>query len=225
MFARAADAAAFQKAGDRMSINLSRSADDLSKTVRDFGAFGTTVVEAGHRLAGYVGRVLGTTPEDAAGLVFGDPLRFVRTEIASQYDDLLTSLLGERGVDDPQPVAPALAIPLLRAAYDENRPELQEFWARLLAAAVDPTRAPLVRQSFIVAVAQLDPLDARVAGVDDQFQRARHRQSGRSRGQGPQRESGGNPNLSRQPDEGRLHKPRRQARPTPRSRAVPVACC
>jgi hypothetical protein len=57
-------------------------------------------------------------------------------------------------------VSPSLAIPLLRAAYDESRPELQELWAQLIAAAMDPQRANKVRRSFIDTVRRLDPLDA-----------------------------------------------------------------
>ena len=145
-----------------MTDTLLPASDERTKSMREASAFGTTIVEAGHKLAGYVGRVLGTVPDDAVGLVIGDPLRFVRTVIAAQYDDLLTELLAERGVTEPQPVTPALALPLLRAAYDESRPELQDLWARLLAAAMDPARSASVRQSFIDAISQLDPLDARV---------------------------------------------------------------
>ena len=145
-----------------MTDTLIPASNEQAKPVQDLSAFGMTIVEAGHQLAGYVGRVLGTVPEDTVGLVFGDSLRFVRAMVASQYDKLLTKLLAERGVKHPQPVTPALAIPLLRAAYNESRPELQDLWARLLAAAMDPSRDGNVRQSFIVAISQLDPLDARV---------------------------------------------------------------
>ncbi|HXP76032.1 MAG TPA: Abi-alpha family protein [Stellaceae bacterium] len=145
-----------------MTDNLIRASEERAKSAQDRSTFGMTIVEAGHKLAGYVGRVLGTVPEDAAGLVIGDPLCFVRSAIASQYDNLLTKLLAERGVREPEPVTPALAIPLLRAAYDESRPELQDLWGRLLAAAMDPSRAGNVRQSFIDAIRQLDPLDARL---------------------------------------------------------------
>lgn len=125
-------------------------------------ALGMTVIEAGETLAHYVGRVLGTGPEDAVGLVIGDPFRYVRTAIALQYDKRLTGLLAERGVRESQPVTPAVAIPLLRAAYNESRTDLQDLWARLLAAAMDPSRAASVRQSFIAAIRRLDPLDVRV---------------------------------------------------------------
>ena len=61
-----------------------------------------------------------------------------------------------------QPVSPSLAIPLLRGAYDEGRPELQELWGALIASAMDPTRAGRVRLSFVETLRRLDPLDALV---------------------------------------------------------------
>jgi hypothetical protein len=135
--------------------------DEQAKTVQKLTDFGITVVGETGQLARYVGRVLGTTPEDAVGLVIGDPLHFVRTAIALKYDEWITRLHRNRGVT-PEPVSPSLAIPLLRAAYDESRPELQELWAQLIAAAMDPHRANRVRRSFIDTVQRLDPLDARI---------------------------------------------------------------
>jgi hypothetical protein len=55
-----------------------------------------------------------------------------------------------------------LAIPILQAAADENREELLDLWARLLAAAMDPTRRDLIRQSFIQIVKAMDPFDVLV---------------------------------------------------------------
>jgi hypothetical protein len=135
--------------------------DEQAKAVQKLTDFGATVVGETGQLARYVGRVLGTTPEDAVGLVIGDPLHFVRTAIALKYDEWITRLHRDRGVT-PEPVSPSLAIPLLRAAYDESRPELQELWAQLIAAAMDPQRANRVRRSFIDTVQRLDPLDALV---------------------------------------------------------------
>jgi hypothetical protein len=132
---------------------------DEAKAVQKLSDFGTTAVTETGNLARYVGRILGTAPADVVGLVLGDPLHFVRTVIADQYDRLLTKILRDRNVS-PQPVSPSLAIPLIRAAYDESRPELQEFWAQLMAAAMDPARGNRVRRSFIDTVQKFDPLDA-----------------------------------------------------------------
>jgi len=135
--------------------------DEQAKAVQKLADLGTTVVEETSQLARYMGRVLGTSPEDVVGLVIGDPLHFVRTAIAFKYDEWITRLHRNRGVT-PEPVSPSLAIPLLRAAYDESRPELQDLWAQLIAAAMDPQRANRVRRSFIDTVQRLDPLDALV---------------------------------------------------------------
>src|SRR6266567_4418792 len=67
-----------------------------------------------------------------------------------------------RGVKDPSPANLAVALPILHAAADESREELQELYARLLAAAMDPNRASQVRRSLVEFVRQLDPLDASV---------------------------------------------------------------
>jgi hypothetical protein len=134
---------------------------DEARAVQRLSDFGTTVVTEAGQLARYAGRILGTMPEDAVGLVIGDPLHFVRTAIAAKYDEWISQILRDRNVS-PEPVSPSLAIPLIRAAYDESRPELQALWARLIAAAMDPRRSKRVRRSFIDAVQRFDPLDVLV---------------------------------------------------------------
>jgi hypothetical protein len=140
--------------------NLLGITDEQAKAVKALAELGTTVVAEGGQLARYMGRVLGTAPEDAVGLVLGDPLHFVRTVIARTLDQLVSKIFEKRGVTDTQPVSPSLAIPLLRAAYDESRPELQQLWAELIVAAMDPKRSGRVRLSFIDTLKRFDPLDA-----------------------------------------------------------------
>jgi hypothetical protein len=136
--------------------------DEQAKAIGALSNFGVTIVTETSGLARYMGRVLGTAPHDAVGLVIGDPLHFVREAIAAQYDVLLDKILNRRNVKHTQPVTPSLAIPLFRGAYDEGRPELQELWAALMASAMDPTRAGRVRLSFIETLRRFDPLDALV---------------------------------------------------------------
>ena len=134
--------------------------DDQAKALQKLADFGTTAVEETGGLARYVGRILGTAPEDVVGIVLGDPLRFIRTIIAQKLDDKISTILRSRNVKIVEPVSPSLAIPLLRAAYDESREEIQEIWAKLLAAAMDPQRADRVRGEFVDAVKRLHPRDA-----------------------------------------------------------------
>jgi hypothetical protein len=151
--------------------NLLGITDAQAEAVKAVAGLGTTLVAEGGQLARYMGRVLGTAPEDAVGLVLGDPLHFVRTVIARALDQLVSKIFERRGVTDTQPVSPSVAIPLLRAAYDESRPELQQLWAELIAAAMDPKRSGRVRLSFIDTLKRFDPLDALVL-------RTRYTQSG-----------------------------------------------
>jgi hypothetical protein len=134
--------------------------DEQAKAIQSVATFGTTVVTESSKLVQYLGRVLGTVPHDTVGLVLGDPLGFVRTAIAAQYDVLLTKIFERRRVTQTEPVSPSLAIPLLRAAYDESRPELQALWASLIASAMDPKMSGRVRLSFIDTLKRFDPLDA-----------------------------------------------------------------
>lgn len=135
--------------------------DEQAKAVQKLAEFGTTVAEEMGQLSRFAGKVLGTIPEDITGIVFGEPLRYVRAIIAAKLEKRVDELHDARR-SAVQGVSPSLAIPLMRAACDEGRPELQDLWARLIAAAMDPTRSGRVRQSFIETLRRFDPLDARV---------------------------------------------------------------
>jgi hypothetical protein len=109
--------------GDMSRGSLTPITDSQADAIKAVAGLGQTVVEEGGQLARCIGRALGTTPHDAVGLVIGDPLHFIRTEWISE-------ILRDRNVQEPQPVSPSVAIPLLRAAYDESRPELQDLWGK-----------------------------------------------------------------------------------------------
>ncbi len=145
-----------------MSTDITGISDKKADAVKALAEFGATVVTEGSNLARYFGRIVGTVPEDLVGVALGDPLRFVRTAIAARYDEKLNEIFQRRGITATQPVSPSIAIPLVRAAYDEGRPELQELWAQLIAAAMDPKRSDRVRISFIETLRKFDPLDALV---------------------------------------------------------------
>jgi hypothetical protein len=108
----------------------------------------------------FLGRMFGAVPEDVVGLLGGDLLHHVRLRNCARLEQRTEEILCERGVSETVPLSPSVAIPLLEAAKNESREELQELWARLLAAAMDPNRDSRVRQSFVTTVKQLDPLDA-----------------------------------------------------------------
>src|SRR5207244_6619587 len=107
----------------------------------------------------FIAKALGGTPEDF--MYFGgDFLRVRRAENMARLLSKARARLTERGVEDPQPASLSVALPILRGAADEDRDELMDLWARLLANAMDP-RVNNVRYSFIEAVKAMDPQDAR----------------------------------------------------------------
>ena len=67
-----------------------------------------------------------------------------------------------RGAKVEKPASLSLVLPIAASAADESRDEMQDLWARLLAAAADPSRAKFFRLAFIEAAKKMDPLDAAV---------------------------------------------------------------
>jgi hypothetical protein len=113
-------------------------------------------------LGGYLKQTLGTVPEDIVGLLGGDWLKVRRAENLVCTVKKMRERLRARGVEPTEPPSLSLLLPILVAAAEESRDELQDMWARLLAAAADPSRAMAFRIAFIEAVKKMDPLDASV---------------------------------------------------------------
>lgn len=130
--------------------------------VKALAELGKSVVDAARDAGGYVSRVLGTLPEDLVGLAIGDHVRAARWENAQRLARGVKARLEARGVQQTEKLGPSMAAELLDAAADENREELSDLWARLLANALDPSRSSRVRRIYIDIIKQLEPIDALV---------------------------------------------------------------
>jgi Abortive infection alpha len=108
-------------------------------------------------LGGFIEKALGSVPEDLIGLLGGDWLWVRRAENMVRMMQRAKDRLEARGVEDPQPANLTVALPILRGAADESREELRDLWARLLANAMDPSRANRVRAAFVEVVKKLEP--------------------------------------------------------------------
>jgi hypothetical protein len=148
-----------------MATDITGIPDKKAEAAKALADLGTTIITEGSNLARYFGRILGTVPDDLIGVTIGEHLGFVRTVIAATYDRILTEKFKQRGITETAPVSPSIAIPLVRAAYDEGRPGLQELWATLIANAMDPKRSDRFRISFIDTLKKFDPLDALVLKI------------------------------------------------------------
>jgi hypothetical protein len=111
-------------------------------------------------LGGFLKETFGTVPEDIVALLGGNWLKVRRAENLLKILQKSKERLKARGINTHEPASLSIALPLLVAAADESRDELQEIWARLLAAAADPLRAGAFRLAFIDAAKRMDPLDA-----------------------------------------------------------------
>jgi hypothetical protein len=118
-------------------------------------------IQALRGLGGYLERVFGTVPEDLVGYFGGDRLKVARAENIVRIMQRSKEINDARKVE-PEPISISLALPLLVAAADESRDELVDLWARLLAAAADPSRTKKFRARFIETTKQMDPIDALV---------------------------------------------------------------
>jgi hypothetical protein len=137
--------------------------EELIKTIQEVSKFGTKALETGEKLGGFLSRVFGKLPEDLVGLAGKDYISHARIRNLLKLEQRTDAIRKERGFKkDSSPLSPNIAIPLLEAAQDESREELQELWARMLANALDPNRSNAVRQNIIETVRKFDPIDAKV---------------------------------------------------------------
>jgi hypothetical protein len=129
--------------------------DEQAKAIQE-------AIKALRGLSGFLKETFGTVPQDIVGLLGGDWLKVRRAENLARTIEKARERLNARRVETPEPATLSLTLPILVAAADESRDELQDLWARLLAAAADPSRASHFRLAFIEAVKNMDPLDAAV---------------------------------------------------------------
>ena len=123
---------------------------------------GQEIIKAFSGLGSFFKEALGSVPSDLIGYLGGDWLRLRRAKNIAEMMNRTRERLDTWGVKDPEPASLTLALPILRGAADESRGELQDLWARLMAATLDPARAGSVRQGFAEAISKMDPTDVLV---------------------------------------------------------------
>jgi hypothetical protein len=135
--------------------------DGLIPITDEQAKLGQEIVKAFRDLGSFFGKALGSTPEDVVGYYGGDRLRIRRAENIVRMMLEAQARLATMGIEETKPATLSVALPILEGAADEDREELVDLWARLLASAMDATKNN-VRRSFISAVREMDPSDAKV---------------------------------------------------------------
>lgn len=121
-------------------------------------------IEAARGVGGYLKDVLGQIPSDLLGIAGGDWVGQQRLRNLARMQAKTRRILED--IDQSRITEPSASVvlPLLRAAADEAREELQALWAALLAnSMIDEGKR--VRRTFFDAVAKMEPVDARVLAI------------------------------------------------------------
>lgn len=114
-----------------------------------------------HGFGSFLNKALGSVPEDLVGYFGGDWLRRRRAENIVRLLGKTRERLAISGVNESEvfPAPLSMALPILRGAADEDREELADLWARLLANAMSENS---IRYSFIDAVRGMDLIDVKI---------------------------------------------------------------
>lgn len=131
----------------------------VAKAVEETAKTGQALVEAGSDLARFVGKALGTAPEDTVGLLGGNLLHQLHIRNLDKVSRKTEEILRQRGVEEPKPIGSKALLPALEAASEETDETLQDMWASLLANAMDPGKETSLQRVFIEALRQMEPID------------------------------------------------------------------
>ena len=121
---------------------------------------GQEIIKAFSSLGSFFKEALGSVPTDLVGYLGGDWPRSRRIQNIAEHMRRTHDRLEILGVEHPHTVSLSVALPILRGAADESREELQDLWARLMAAALDPSRSGDVSHTFATIISQMDPVDS-----------------------------------------------------------------
>jgi hypothetical protein len=133
--------------------------DDEAQAAKEIAKTGGRLIDAAVGVGGFLRQTLGTIPEDMIGLAGGDWVHEQRRrnkgKITAKTERMLDGVARER-ITEP---SVSVVLPLLEAAADETREDLQELWAALLANAM-LNGGKRVRRMFFEIVRRMEPNDA-----------------------------------------------------------------
>jgi hypothetical protein len=131
----------------------------VAKATEETAKTAGKALEIVHDVGGYLRGVFAEVPADLVGVAGGAWLHEQHIRIKDALRRRTEEILRERDAPKVIELSPNMAVALIGGAQEEGREALMELWARLLANAMDPNLNS-VRQSFIEAVKNMDPLDA-----------------------------------------------------------------
>jgi hypothetical protein len=116
-------------------------------------------IDAASKFLSYWADVFGEAPHDLFRMLIGDRLHHARIRKLHKIMEETQTILNQRGIKEPKAPSEDIAIPLLEAAR-QSPDELHARWAHLLANAMDPAMANIVRIEFVETLKRFHQLDA-----------------------------------------------------------------
>ena len=138
----------------------SKFSPETAKAIQEVAKTSQKALDVMDAFGRWVGKAIDYVPVNLVGVMGGDWLREFRIRRIDELTRRTTEILKERRSKcDPREANPVFLVSIFNSACDDNRSEIQEIWARLIANALDGNR-PNIRKSFILIVNQLDTYDA-----------------------------------------------------------------
>ncbi|WP_439551435.1 Abi-alpha family protein [Falsiroseomonas sp.] len=128
--------------------------------VGEVAKFGSNALGTGRAFGGWLKDTFGTIPEDLLGIAGGDWLHHQRRRNLAALEAKTAAIRQRIGAGPPHEPSVSVVLPLLQAAADEGRPELQDLWAALLACAMEAGGGRGVRRAFFDTLRAMEPDDA-----------------------------------------------------------------
>lgn len=143
-----------------MSGEETKAVTEVAKAAGEFAKAGGKVVDVSAGFGNWLSKTIGTIPEDLLGIAGGDWLHEQRKRNLFSLQAKTAEIRKRINAGPPQEPSVSVVLPLLKAASDEARPELQALWAGLLTATLQHDGGQRVRRAYFDTLTQMEPLDA-----------------------------------------------------------------
>ena len=142
-----------------MSSLIPLGTDEQAKALASIAATTTEGIKTATKAGGWVASILQDVPKDLIGLGGADWLHHKRQRNLATLETETAAHLERIAAERRTEPSPSVLVPLLSAATDESRKELQRLWAAFLANAMIDDGSK-VRREFFETLRSLEPQDA-----------------------------------------------------------------
>ena len=147
-----------------MVNEINDTAKESAKAVQEVAKTTSDAICLTDKFSNFLGRIFGPSLQDI-GDVAHLKTQYWKLKNAVAFQEKVERLLEERGVENIKHINARVGIPLIEAAVNEDRDELQELWAQLMASTISPESFLNAQRSHIEALKEFEPKDAETLSV------------------------------------------------------------